>query len=110
MRKVLAVTLAVSMMLCVISSAGFARPVLDKSPIEDFPADGICTGDGVRFRSGPGTNYKVLGKLDEFDEVVIRGSKSNNGDIWYKIDDPRGRRGTVWVASWYIDELHPNGD
>ena len=106
MRKVLAVMLAVCMMMCVISSAGFARELYDYEPIEEFPADGVCTGDNVRFRSGPGTNYKVLGKLNEDDNVVVRGSKTVKGDLWYKIDDPRrGKRGTVWVASWYIEAI-----
>ena len=110
MRKVLAVMLAVCMMVCVMSAASFAEEA-DGPIIEEFPAEGVCTGDNVRFRSGPGTNYKILGKLNVYDEVVVRGSKTVKGDVWYKIDDPRrGKRGTVWVASWYINELDPDGD
>ena len=116
MRRVLAVMLAVCMIMCVMSAAGFAEEIeergddvdFDGPAIEEFPADGVCRGDNVRFRTGPGTNYKILGKLKEFDRVVVRGSRWINGDVWYKIDDPRGRRGTVWVAGWYIEPFKPD--
>ncbi len=104
MRRVLAAVLAVCMMVCVIS-AGFAEEY-DPPLIEDFPADGRCIGDYVRYRSGPGTNYKILGRLYKDDEVTVRDSEADaQGNVWYRIDNPSGRRGRVWVASWYIEPL-----
>ena len=106
MRRVLAVMLAVCIMLCVMYAAGFAEDEYDPPLIEDFPADGRCIGDNVRYRTGPGTNYKILGKINEDDEVTVRDSDTDaQGNVWYKIDNPTGRKGRVWVAGWYIEPL-----
>ncbi|MBQ9434051.1 MAG: SH3 domain-containing protein [Synergistaceae bacterium] len=106
MRRVLAVMLVVCMMVCVMPSAVFAEDEYDPPLIEDFPADGRCLGDYVRYRSGPGTNYKALGRLYKDDEVTVRGSETDaQGNVWYKIDNPSGRKGRVWVAGWYIEPL-----
>lgn len=111
MRKVLAVMLAVCIMACGISEALAERGDtvdFDGDIIESFPAFGICTGDYVRYRSGPGTRYKVLGRLFMDDEVRVRDSKWVNGDLWYQIDNPKGNRGRVWVHANYIEPMRTN--
>lgn len=52
------------------------------------------TGDSVRFRSGPGTNYEILGSLSKGDTATYLSTEGN----WYKI-----RRGntTGYVSSDY---------
>ena len=105
MRRVLAVMLAVCMM-CVMSMAVFAEDEYDPPIIEEFPAYGRCIGDNVRYRSGPGTNYKILGKINEDDEVLVHSlRRDSEGSVWYKIDDPKGKKRTVWIAGWYIEPL-----
>ncbi len=40
------------------------------------------------------------------DEVTVRDSDTDaQGNVWYKIDNPSGKRGRVWVAGWYIEPL-----
>ena len=106
MRRVLAVVLAVCMIVCVMPAIGFAEDEYDPELIDDFPAEGRCIGDYVRYRSGPGTDYKILGRLYQDDEVTVRDSEIDaQGNVWYKIDNPSGKRGRVWVASWYIEPV-----
>ena len=106
MRKVLAVMLTVCMIVCIMSAVSFAEDDYDPPLIEDFPADGRCIGDYVRYRSGPGTDYEIIGRLYKDDEVTVRESEIDaQGNVWYKIDNPTGRRGSVWVAGWYIEPI-----
>lgn len=40
----------------------------------------MCIGNHVNFRTGPGTNYKILGQLDEGDLITI----TRQSGAWYK--------------------------
>ena len=93
MRKVLAVVLLMSLILCGIAEAAVFR---------SYPADGVCTGDYVRYRSRPGTNSKILGRLFEGDEVTVVSEVRVKGQRWYEIYDPNDDDKTVWVAGQYI--------
>ena len=93
MRKVLAVVLLVSFMLCGIAEAAVFR---------SFPADGICIGDYVRYRSRPGTNSRILGRLFDGDEVTVLSEVRVKGQRWYEIYDPNESGRRVWVAGQYI--------
>lgn len=53
---------------------------------------GIVTGDGVRIRSGAGTNYSIIGSVNKGTEVRIWGE---SGD-WYMIDTDK------WVSKRYV--------
>ena len=98
--------LAACIMVCVMSAASFARDEYDPPLIEDFPADGRCIGDNVRYRTGPGTNYKILVKINEDDEFTVRAlRRDSDGNVWYRSDDPKGKKRTVWIAGWYIEPL-----
>lgn len=53
---------------------------------------GIVTGNGVRIRSGAGTNHSVIGSANEGQEVRIWGE---SGD-WYMIDTGK------WISKKYV--------
>ena len=96
MRKVLAIVLLMIVVLCGIAEAAVFR---------SFPADGVCTGDYVRYRSRPGTNSKILGRLFEGDEVTVLSEVRVKGQRWYEIYDPNDGDRTVWVAGQYISPV-----
>ncbi|HWQ57608.1 MAG TPA: SH3 domain-containing protein [Clostridia bacterium] len=49
------------------------------SPAPTPVAYGICTGEGVNFREGPGTNYDVIKKIARNAELAIISTSS----VWY---------------------------
>lgn len=61
---------------------------------------GTVTGDAVRVRSGPGTDYTILTALDSGNQVTITG---NSGD-WYRIEciDKNGALFWGFMRSDYI--------
>ena len=93
MRRFFAVMILFCVILCGISEA--ARHIV-------LPAEGICTGDYVRYRSGPGTRFRILGRLFRGDTVTVVSIESVRGQLWCEIYDPRGSRRTVWVSGQYI--------
>lgn len=93
-RKAALTALVLIIFTCGISEA--------RSVFTSFPADGICTGDYVRYRSRPSTNAKILGRLFDGDEVRVVSERSVNGQVWYEIYDPNSGDRTVWVAGRYI--------
>ncbi len=92
MRKILAAVI-IAVMLSGVSYAAVFR---------SFPADGICVGDYVRYRSRPGTNSKILGRLFEGDEVTVVSERRLGREVWYEIYDPVDGDRTVWVSGRYI--------
>ena len=93
MRKFLIITIVFCFFMCGISEA--ARRIV-------LPAEGICTGDNVRYRSGPGTRYKILGKLFKDDIVTVLSIETVGGQMWCEIYDPQNSRRTAWVSGQYI--------
>lgn len=56
----------------------------------------INAPDGLRIRTGAGTNYSIVGKLTNHTElIVIQMKELSNGDQWYKLEDGRG-----WCCGW----------
>ena len=96
MRRVLALVLLSGFMLCGIAEAAVFM---------SFPADGICTGDYVRYRAKPGTDSKILGRLFEGDEVTVLSEVRVKGQRWYEIEDPNDEDRTVWIVGKYISPL-----
>ena len=76
MRKILV------SVLIVIALAGNAYA----SP--EYPALGICTGDGVRLREAPGTSSRILGKINSSQQLVLLGELKVKGETWYRADNP----------------------
>ncbi len=47
---------------------------------------GVVNDGPLRIRSGPGTNYKILGQYSKGKSVTIEGKETNSaGNLWYKI-------------------------
>lgn len=55
-----------------------------------YPTLGECTADSVRIRNSPNTSAKIIGKLNEYEQItVLRRVKAKSG-IWYEVDNPAG--------------------
>ena len=37
----------------------------------EYPTLGECTGDNVRIRSEPNTNSEIVGRLNEYDKIIV---------------------------------------
>jgi uncharacterized protein YraI len=55
------------------------------------------SGDNINVRSGPGTNYEVIGQLQNGASAAIRG-KSADG-AWWQIIYPSAPNGSGWVSA-----------
>ena len=90
----------VAALLCVlITSSSYAASFVD------YPTLGRSTGDGVRLRSKPSTNSKVLGKLVEGDFVIVIRSKNIDGELWYEVDHPT-KKGRAYVFGKYLEPCY----
>ena len=69
---------------------------------EEYPAIGICLGNGVRLRDAPGTNSKVIGGVNESQKLILLEETNFNGDVWYKVEH-NTRAGTAWIIEKYIE-------
>lgn len=58
---------------------------------------GTVTGNRVNVRTGPGTNYPSLTKVNQGDVVTIKEQAFG----WYKVVLPDGNT-TGWIASWFV--------
>lgn len=58
---------------------------------------GTVTGNRVNVRTGPGTNYPSLAKVNQGDVVTIKEQAFG----WYKVVLPDGNT-TGWIASWFV--------
>lgn len=94
MRKLFVMVLVIILMVCGISEAARFR---------DFPADGVCVGDYVRYRSRPSTNAEIYGRLFDGDEVTVVSQRTVKGQVWYEIYDPEDDDRTAWVSGKYIE-------
>ena len=59
-----------------------------------------CTGNSVNVRSGPGTNYKSLGKLNKGNRFEIDGTEKN-GFHHIKVN-LNGKQTIAWISSQYV--------
>ena len=70
---------------------------IDTSDKDSDGQTGYVTGDGVRIRKGPGTDYDVVGSLDYGDEVTVTDKvEDGNGVVWGKIAGG-------WVSMDYVN-------
>lgn len=58
--------------------------------------DAIVTGDELNIRSGPGTTYNKVGKLDKGDRIEILYTVTVGGTEWGNIEDG-------WICMDYVD-------
>ena len=70
---------------------------------EDYPTLGWCTGNAVRLRDKPSTgkDSKIIGKVNDFDLLIVLGETSVDGDTWYEVEHPR-QKGTAWIFGKYV--------
>lgn len=59
---------------------------------------GTITGNQVNVRTGPGTNYPSIKKMQKGDVVTIKEQAFG----WYKVVLPDGEN-TGWIASWFVN-------
>lgn len=84
MKKLMSLLLAMSMLMVALPTALAAEIDVNEEEIElaAYTADpdvekicfsgiGYCTGDGVRVRTGPGTNYRALGQFYKGDTLNL---------------------------------------
>lgn len=72
----------------------------------DAPAENIgttvnVTANGVNIRSGPGTNYAVIGSADKGDKFVITETAEGTGYTW-------GKFSSGWICLSYTDYKAPD--
>ncbi|RKQ88824.1 SpoIID/LytB domain-containing protein, partial [Brockia lithotrophica] len=67
-----------------------------------LPKTAVVTADVLNVRSGPGTNYSVIGSLPQGSRVsVLDLALDGSSQEWYKVALGDGREG--YIASWYTD-------
>lgn len=87
---------AILLCLIVVSCAwGEARTFVE------YPTLGECTGNNVRIQSKPSTNSEIVGKLDEYDKIVVLGRIKAQSGVWYEVDNPTGE-GEAYVFGKYL--------
>ncbi|HBT20369.1 MAG TPA: hypothetical protein DEA47_03235 [Peptococcaceae bacterium] len=57
---------------------------------------GYVTGSIVNIRSGPGTNYSIVGQVRQGAPLVVYDEK----DGWYRVSTTTGIKG--WIAGWLV--------
>lgn len=70
----------------------------------DHPTLGMCTGNDVRLRNEPSTGKgsKVIGKVNDFDMLILVGETSVDGETWYEVEHPK-QGGTAWIFGKYVE-------
>lgn len=74
-----------AVLMCVIT-ASLARG--EAKIFVEYPTLGECTADSVRIRTSPSTNAKIIGKLNEYDKIIILDKIKSGKDVWYEVDNP----------------------
>lgn len=67
----------------------------------EYPTLGECTGNNVRIRSEPDKNSEIVGKLDEYDKIIVLNKIKSGNDSWYEVDNPKSD-GTAYVFGKYL--------
>lgn len=67
----------------------------------EYPTLGECTGNNVRIRSNPNTNAEIIGKLNEYDTIIVLRKVTSKNGVWYEVDNPKGE-GEAYVFGKYL--------
>ena len=74
-----------------------------------YPELGACTGTNVRLREDPGTDGRIVGKIESRRHVfVILDEAWVDGDKWYEIEHPT-QEGTAFISGRYVNYGWYNG-
>ncbi|MBN1813576.1 MAG: SH3 domain-containing protein [Anaerolineae bacterium] len=80
-----------------------SQPATDVPPTEIAPSAMIEAGEGgVNVRSGPGTNFEAIGRLEPGEKAAVTGKYAD----WWQIDYS-GALG--WVAGWVVTAYDTDG-
>ena len=79
----------------VILDAGTSSGGSDNSTSSGTGVTGTVTTSDLRIRSGPGTNYSILGYLQTGNRVTITEQKNNGSMIW-------GKTANGWISLDYV--------
>ena len=70
------------------------------APVESTGTTVNVTASGVNIRSGPGTNYSVIGSANKGDKFIITETAEGSGYTW-------GKFSTGWICLKYTDFKSP---
>ncbi len=81
------------------------QPITDTlaaAPVIEFPhtLTGVVSGGQINLRSGPGTDYELLGDINEGTTVELSG-RSENGN-WWQIKYPAAKDKVAWIYTRYV--------
>lgn len=86
-------------------------PILAPAPVQTVPVAEppavrmYVAGNGVGFRSGPGTAYAIIDRFDRGREVNVLGS----ADEWSQVRDQLSQR-EGWMATRFLSSTKPAAD
>lgn len=93
-RSVLIITV-----LAVVVAVSCARA--EEKIFVEYPTLSECTADNVRIRSKPDNNAEIVGRLNEFDTIIVLRKVNAKGGLWYEVDNPKGEGG-AYVFGKYL--------
>jgi len=76
--------------------------VAEEAPAPVFPLAGEIVGDTVNVRSGPGTNYSIITRLNKGDGVIILGEEFG----WVRIEVPLAT--FSWISADFVERGEEN--
>ena len=87
-----------AILFCVIAvSNAFAEARI----FVEYPTLGECTADNVRIRTEPNTNSEIIGKLNEYDKIIVLRKVKSGNNLWYEVENPTGE-GEAYVFGKYL--------
>ncbi|MBR2208025.1 MAG: SH3 domain-containing protein [Synergistaceae bacterium] len=91
MKKVITLTFILFTLMTSAAWAGFV----------DYPTLAWCNAESVRLREAPNTKSKILGKLSEWDFLIVLSDTRVNGQLWYEVDHPT-KKGHAYILGKYL--------
>ncbi len=75
----------------------------------EYPAIGMCSANYVRYRDKAGTDSEILGRIHEYQNVIVLSEARHKGEKWYRIENPIDK-GEAWVLAKYIYIYEPENE
>lgn len=91
-----------SLVFAPVSSTATPEPTATVQPSAEDGPIAIVQNPSVNLRSGPGTNYDVVGAVAQGERLPIVAQANE----WYLVTRPNGQQ--AWIASWLVT-LSPEG-
>ena len=97
------------MMKRIVFALMFIVMSVSSASCTEYPALGMCTANYVRYRDEAGTDSEILGRIHEYQNVIVLSEARHKGEKWYMIDNPVDD-GEAWVSAKYIDIYEPGNE